>query len=466
MFSGVKIANAILTPESANVNPSIITETLSINDLLESIECLTRYIISQKRKNYMSKLLEQINNEKKTYQLADFAILNPQVFLEKGKTYPFLDMSEVQPLERMPKLENTKIFNGSGAKFLESDTLFARITPCLENGKITRVVNLNQPAFGSTEFIVLRGKDNISDGDFLYYLCRTYSVRKKAEQSMIGASGRQRVERTAFEKIEIMAPSLPTQKKIASILGAYDEKIENNNKIIKNLEETAQTIFNEWFVNFKFPGYEKVKMVDSEMGEIPEGWEVKILGDLIDVSGGYSYKGEYLSDMNSKTLLVTMGNISPNKRFNFDSLRYYNGEFPERFLLKPGDIAVATRDVTQDRVILGSPLVIPKLLNNKNVLLATNMYSIKNLGYVSNIFLFHLFRSDSYRERMITSAKGSNILMLTKDTILGFEFILPGKEVLNKFIKYAEVVKNNIEMLVEENISLKSQRDLLLTKLV
>jgi type I restriction enzyme S subunit len=78
-------------------------------------------------------------------------------------------------------------------------------------------------------------------------------------------------------------PDLKIQEKIAEILSVYDSKIETNNKIIKNLEATTQTIFNEWFVNFCFPGYEKAKMVEGEMGEIPEGWEVKKVSELFTV---------------------------------------------------------------------------------------------------------------------------------------------------------------------------------------
>ena len=82
---------------------------------------------------------------------------------------------------------------------------------------------------------------------------------------------------------QILTPPLDSQKKIASILSAYDDLIENNLKRIKILEEMAQMIYREWFVNFRFPGHEKVKMVKSELGMIPEGWEVKKLGDFYGI---------------------------------------------------------------------------------------------------------------------------------------------------------------------------------------
>jgi type I restriction enzyme, S subunit len=220
-------------------------------------------------------------------KLGEFASVNPSVNLQRGKEYPFLDMADVAPLSRTTNWQKQKVFNGSGARFERGDTLFARITPCLENGKITQAQELETPALGSTEFYVLRGKQGISDSDFVYYLSRTFRIRKLAEGSMVGASGRQRVERAAFENIETEVPgSVEVQKRIADILSAFDDKIELNNKISKNLEATAQAIFKEWFVNFRFPGREKVKMIDSELGKIPEWWEVKTLCAVADVQWG------------------------------------------------------------------------------------------------------------------------------------------------------------------------------------
>lgn len=417
----------------------------------------------------MSKLLEQIKNvEKKAYSIKDFGRVvtgktpskdNPE---DWGEKIDFITPTDIKT--------DSKFYSGSNRKLSDTgiDRFKKMIIPagsvlvtCI--GTVGKVVMNREKALSNQQInsIVVENKD--FDEDYVFY--KVLSLVPVIQSSAIGST-MPIINKSSFEEIEFKAPDLAAQKKIASILSAYDEKIENNNKIIKNLEQMAQTIFNEWFVNFKFPGYEKVKKVDSEMGEIPEGWEVKDLGSLIDVSGGFSYKGEYLSSIKSETLLVTMGNISPNNRFNFDSIRYYNGEFPSKFLLRPGDIALATRDVTQDRAILGAPLVIPEILRDKKILLATNMYAVRNLSDIDNLFFFHLFKSDSYRERMITSAKGSNILMLTKDTILGFRLILPARTYVDKYLKIARNIKITIESCVEENIFLKSQRDQLLAKLI
>ncbi len=105
---------------------------------------------------------------------------------------------------------------------------------------------------------------------------------------MSGASGRQRADITSIKDLEIPAPSLPTQRKIAAILGAYDDLIENNTQHIKILEEMTQALYHEWFVKFRFPGHEKMRMVESELGMVPERWEVKKLSELVNTQYGYT----------------------------------------------------------------------------------------------------------------------------------------------------------------------------------
>ncbi len=103
---------------------------------------------------------------------------------------------------------------------------------------------------------------------------------------MFGASGRQRADLKVVREIEILAPPPPTQRKIAAILSAYDDLIENNTRRIQILEQMAQAIYREWFVHFRFPGHEDVRMVESELGLIPEGWEVIHIKDLYRTSSG------------------------------------------------------------------------------------------------------------------------------------------------------------------------------------
>jgi type I restriction enzyme, S subunit len=165
----------------------------------------------------------------------------PKVPLEKGELYDNIPMDVVDGGIKYVQEINQRIYTGGGAKFSNGDTLFARITPCLENGKIAKVKGLEKEhGFGSTEFFVFRAIHEVSDSDFIYYLAKTDLIRQPAIKSMVGASGRQRADKGVVERIPVPNIPLPTQRRIASILSAYDDLIENNMMRIKLLEEAAR----------------------------------------------------------------------------------------------------------------------------------------------------------------------------------------------------------------------------------
>ena len=175
-------------------------------------------------------------------QFKDVVQFPPKITFEKGESYSFIPMEDLSSGIKYvsPKIE--KVWSGSGgAKFEEGDTLFARITPCLQNGKISQAKNLkNGKGFGSTEYFIFRGIENVSDSDFIYYFSLNEEFKKYAIGSMVGASGRQRADQKFVGEFEINLPPLETQKRIASILSTYDDLIENNLKRIKLLEETIR----------------------------------------------------------------------------------------------------------------------------------------------------------------------------------------------------------------------------------
>ena len=152
-----------------------------------------------------------------TMRLADFVEINPRVSLTKRKEYPFVEMAIVTPGRRYVSTEVKRLFKGGGARFRTGDTLFARITPCLEHGKIAQYSGKDgEIGFGSTEIFVFRHRDGISDPGYVFYLASSDIVRKPAEKSMSGASGRQRADLNVVKELEVPAPPLPIQRKIAA----------------------------------------------------------------------------------------------------------------------------------------------------------------------------------------------------------------------------------------------------------
>ena len=167
---------------------------------------------------------------------ADFIEFNPCLSIKKGTIATKIAMDKLQPFtKKIPKIEKAEF--GGGSKFCNGDTIMARITPCLENGKtaFVDVLEENEIAFGSTEFIVMRAREGISDPQFVYYLATSPMFRNIAIKSMVGSSGRQRVQQSVLDELELTVPSLEDQKQIGHFLALLDKKIAVNNKINDNL---------------------------------------------------------------------------------------------------------------------------------------------------------------------------------------------------------------------------------------
>ena len=169
-------------------------------------------------------------------RLSEIALLNPKESIPKGTVAKKIPMDKLQPFCRDIPEYTLEEFKG-GTKFRNGDTIMARITPCLENGKTAKVSILdnNEVGFGSTEYIVFRAINGISDSDYLYYLICSPVVRSAAIKSMVGSSGRQRVQTDVVENLLIEVPPLKEQQKIGGLLKSIDDKIALNNKINKNL---------------------------------------------------------------------------------------------------------------------------------------------------------------------------------------------------------------------------------------
>ena len=186
----------------------------------------------------------------KSVRAVDFIEFNPHLNLKKGTIATKVAMDKLKPFtKKIPETEKAE-FNG-GAKFCNGDTLMARITPCLENGKTAFIDFLDdgEVAFGSTEFIVMRAKAGISDPQFVYYTAINPTFRNVAIKSMVGSSGRQRVQQSVLEELELSVPDLDEQRRIGAFLARLDEKIALNNRINDNLQQQAQALFKKWFVD-------------------------------------------------------------------------------------------------------------------------------------------------------------------------------------------------------------------------
>ena len=277
---------------------------------------------------------------------------------------------------------------------------------------------------------------------YLYYYFQWNNLRY-----LDSGSAQSQITINDLSKVELTLPPLPEQKAIASVLSSLDDKIDLLHRQNKTLEAMAETLFRQWFIE-----------------EAKEDWEECRLGDLIEIKGGFSYKGEFIGYGDS--LLLGMGCVSFDNRFLSTGARQYAGTCSERFYAQPGDIVIATRQQSDNLPILGFPAMIPDDYKGKNVIVGTNLYSLKNHSDLSNRLIFQIFRSKDYRSHIIASAKGSTVRMITKDAIEDFCFSMPDVETINKLELHLDSLVSKLNENFKQIQTLENLRDTLLPKLM
>lgn len=418
----------------------------------------------------MSKLLEQINKEgRKTYFIKDMGRVvtgktpskeNPN---DWGNEIDFITPTDFSSNEKYLSKIKRKI-SPDGARRYKNMILPPEsvVVTCIGSDMGKVIVSKNIALTNQQINSIVVNKD-LFDLEFVFYVLKSLypTLRSIAEE---GGSTMPIITKSAFELIEFEAPDLPTQQKIAGILSGHDEKIENNNKIIKNLEATAQTIFNEWFVNFRFPGYEKAKFVESEMGEIPEGWEVSRISDVADLNKGVSYTSDEINTEKKGIALINLGNFKRGGGFNLNGTKYYTGDFKETHKVKPGQILIAMTDLTSNREVIGHPARLPG--NFKNAVISLDVCSLTPKKGIYNEFIYSLMICRAFSKLMASCASGTNVSHLSRTHIEGYKFILPTENILMMFNNFVQALFKKQALLEDENIELKETRDQLLAKLI
>jgi type I restriction enzyme S subunit len=222
-----------------------------------------------------------IGMKEKAMRLGNVITVNPES-IRNG--YPFeeieyIDISSVGTgtLQGTQRLQIDSAPSRAKRIVRNGDTLLATVRPNLKSYWFSR--NAQQNAIASTGFAVLRAGKEI-DERFLYFTVTNQSFTDYLTANAKGAAY-PAVDTGTLERAEIYLPPLPVQRKIAAILSAYDDLIENNLRRIKILEEMAQNLYREWFIKFRFPGYQTARFVDSPLGRIPEVWEITKVGDIL-----------------------------------------------------------------------------------------------------------------------------------------------------------------------------------------
>src|SRR6266566_5609759 len=242
-------------------------------------------------------------------------------------------------------------------------------------------------------------------------------------------------------------PSLPTQRKIASILSAYDDLIENTRRRIAILEEMAQSLYREWFVHFRFPGYEKKRLVESELGLIPEGWEVVKLGDICFIIMGQSPSSQFYNEIG-------------------DGLPFHQGvtDFGNRFPVDRMYCTAANRIAEAGDILFSVRAPVGRInVANKKIVIGRGLSAIRsktgNQGFVFQQ-LKELFQEED------TIGNGAIFKSVTKEDMHGIKMLRPPQSIVSSFEQHIKPMFSNIEVLTTKNANLRQTRDLLLPKLI
>ena len=391
------------------------------------------------------------------FKFSDAITINPSEKIKKGELIKKISMQNIK--ERNRNILDYEIAPySSGSKFRNKDTLFARITPCLENGKTAQVNILNDDeiAFGSTEFIVFRARTGITIPDYVYFLSISECIRQQAIKSMTGTSGRQRVQNSIFDEITIEVPSIEEQEKIVGILNSLDSKIEINNKIISNLESQAQAIFKSWFVDFE--PFQDGNFVESELGMIPKGWEVGKLGK----SKLGKIIGSGIEKFNGEKIYLATADVSDTAIINTSTIIYFNKR-PSRANMQPKPKTIWFAKMKESRKLILVDDIDNEIL--ENMIFSTGFAGIE-CNESSLYYLWTYIITEEFDKIKNSYCEGTTMQAINNKNINKILIIVPKDDVLDNFRKIVGPLFKNISRLKVQNTKLAAIRHALLPKLM
>ena len=302
-----------------------------------------------------------------------------------------------------------------------------------------------------------------TDTRFLYYLFNHRPIRQQIRGSASGTKIRH-TSPSRIADVKALVPQVAVQRRIASILSAYDDLIENCQRRIRLLEDMARGLYREWFVHFRFPGADALPRVDSPLGPIPKGWLVCALSDIAVVHRGRSYRSVDLADEGGLPF-VNLKCLNRDGGFRRSGLKRYTGDFKPENVVRKGDIVIAVTDMTQERRIVARAAWVPSL-DREHGVLSMDMVGVEPLTGIPKAFLYAFLRFSSFANEVKQHANGANVLHLSPDRIRDYQLALPLRTLIGRFagtyepiLALADALENRIEVL-------RRTRDLLLPRLL
>ena len=306
-----------------------------------------------------------------------------------------------------------------------------------------------------TDLVIIRPLQDIDS----HYLCCFFNStwgRGTVAGSLVGVA-QQHFNIGSAKEMQITLPSKAFQSRIASILSAYDDLIENNTRRIKILEEMAQNLYREWFVKFRFPGHQHAHFTDSSLGRIPQGWEVEALGDLVGTQYGYTESAQekpigpqYLRGMDiNKTTYIDWDAVPycPIPDARFPKYQLAEGDIVIIRMADPGKVGIVEKDVN---AVFASYLVRLSRTSNR----------------IGPYYLFHFLIAEKYQGYITGASTGTTRKSASAGVLTGIDVLIPQESVLADFETHVQTFRRLLNNLLECNTNLRLTRDLLLPRLI
>ena len=346
------------------------------------------------------------------------------------------------------------------------DLILAREAPI---GNVAIIPNKVKVCLGQRT-VLIRADKNKVEPNYLVYLLLGEEIQGKILSVSNGATVHH-LNMKDIRNLELpKLPSLHTQRKIAAILSAYDDLMENNTRRIEILEEMARSIYREWFVKFRFPGHGQVQMVDSELGLIPEGWEVLPIDELIkrgilekNQDGNHGEKHPKSTDYVPSGIPFIMAKDLSANIIDLHNCQFISSEQAQSLRVgfaKTGDVLL-THKATMGRVA-----IVPKVESFIVLTPQVTYFRIKNYSSLNQAFLYCTFTSDRFQDILSGQSDQSTRKFISITNQRNIKILYPSPNWINKFGEIIKDVLGLKESLYSKNLNLRKTRDLLLPRLI
>ena len=327
-------------------------------------------------------------------------------------------------------------------------------------GRVAQIKEINSPATVDSHVTIVRPDLSLLDG--LYFGYSIIYSQPIIEAMGEGSTGQTELSRKRLgDQIEVPIPPLETQKRISSILAAYDDLIKNNYRRIEIIEKIAQIIHNEWFFKFKFPGHENVDIIDSELGIIPETWKIGKIGDLYSIKSGFAFKSKDFSE-NEGYSVIKIKNIE-NRSIdvvNCDNIPYNIAKDISKYELFEGDLLIAMTGAKVGKIGI-MPKIDNKFFLNQRVGKFYPKIKINNYSFI----YFHSI-SPNFQKEIHNRAYGAAQPNISGRAIESINIPFPPLDLIHKYTNIVDGFIKQINILRYKNHFLQQKRDLILPKLV